>query len=171
MPFVRTRSIPHVALPLIFRTQATNLFRAITDKVQARSRLTLPSARRSPLAESLRHALRLAVVRRPTSGGGRGAARRCLAAVAIAVPAAALRADGMMMGGPGGGGGGAGRYSLNVSINVQNLFNQVNLRQPEGNINVDRILASRSDLSSFWWFRRRWRCRGWESKSFPQPPL
>ena len=40
----------------------------------------------------------------------------------------------MMMGGPGGGGGGAGRYSLNVSINVQNLFNHVNLRQPEGNI-------------------------------------
>ena len=40
---------------------------------------------------------------------------------------------GMMMGGPGGGGA-PGRYSLNVSINVQNLFNHVNLRQPEGNI-------------------------------------
>ena len=39
----------------------------------------------------------------------------------------------MMIGGPGGGGG-AGRYSLNVSLSVQNLFNHVNLRQPEGNI-------------------------------------
>jgi hypothetical protein len=41
---------------------------------------------------------------------------------------------GMMVGGPGGGGGAAGRYSLNVSINVQNLFNHVNLARPEGNI-------------------------------------
>ena len=40
----------------------------------------------------------------------------------------------MMIGGPGGGGGNAGRYSLNVSINAQNLFNTVNLGRPEGNI-------------------------------------
>ena len=39
---------------------------------------------------------------------------------------------GMAIGGPGG--GGAGRYSLNVSLSVQNLFNHVNVRQPEGNI-------------------------------------
>jgi hypothetical protein len=38
---------------------------------------------------------------------------------------------GISMGGPG---GGAGRYSLNVSINVQNLFNKVNLGRPEGNL-------------------------------------
>ncbi|HEX5701731.1 MAG TPA: carboxypeptidase regulatory-like domain-containing protein [Pyrinomonadaceae bacterium] len=40
---------------------------------------------------------------------------------------------GMMVGGPGGGGA-PGRYSLNVSVSIQNLFNHVNLRQPEGNI-------------------------------------
>jgi hypothetical protein len=38
----------------------------------------------------------------------------------------------MMMGGPGGGGGGVGKYSLNVSINAQNLFNRVNLDSPVG---------------------------------------
>lgn len=38
-----------------------------------------------------------------------------------------------MMVGPGGGGG-AGRYSLNVSINAENLFNHVNLGRPEGNL-------------------------------------
>src|SRR6185503_16339077 len=38
-----------------------------------------------------------------------------------------------MVGGPGGGGPGTpGRYSLNVSINAQNLFNHVNLGRPEG---------------------------------------
>jgi hypothetical protein len=42
---------------------------------------------------------------------------------------------GMAIGGPGPGGGGRpGRYSLNVSLSIQNLFNHVNLRQPEGNI-------------------------------------
>lgn len=55
---------------------------------------------------------------------------------------------GMMVGGPGGGGGGAGRYSLNVSINVQNLFNHVNLRQPEGNISSPNFGQSLG-LSSF----------------------
>ena len=40
---------------------------------------------------------------------------------------------GVAIGGPSGGGA-AGRYSLNVSINVQNLFNHVNLSRPEGNI-------------------------------------
>lgn len=41
---------------------------------------------------------------------------------------------GVSMGGSGGGGRAAGRYSLNVSLSVQNLFNHVNVRQPEGNI-------------------------------------
>jgi hypothetical protein len=39
----------------------------------------------------------------------------------------------MMTGGPGGGGG-AGKYSLTLSINVQNIFNHVNLATPVGNI-------------------------------------
>ena len=34
----------------------------------------------------------------------------------------------------GGGGGGGGKYALNVSINVQNALNHVNLRAPEGNL-------------------------------------
>ena len=52
-----------------------------------------------------------------------------------------------MVGGPGGGGA-PGRYSLNVSINVQNLFNHVNLRQPEGNISSPNFGESLG-LSSF----------------------
>ena len=58
---------------------------------------------------------------------------------------------GMMMGGPGGGGA-PGRYSLNVSINVQNLFNHVNLRQPEGNIsspNFGQSLALAGGFGGF----------------------
>ncbi|HEY3103167.1 MAG TPA: TonB-dependent receptor [Pyrinomonadaceae bacterium] len=41
---------------------------------------------------------------------------------------------GMMMTGGPGGGGGAGKYSLTLSINVQNIFNHVNLATPVGNI-------------------------------------
>ena len=50
----------------------------------------------------------------------------------------------MMMGGGGGmmgGGPGGGRkpYNLNVSIQVQNLFNTVNLANPTGNITSFRF--------------------------------
>lgn len=41
---------------------------------------------------------------------------------------------GMMMTTGGPGGGGAGKYSLNVSVNFQNLLNRVNLSRPEGNL-------------------------------------
>lgn len=54
----------------------------------------------------------------------------------------------MMMGGPGGGGG-AGRYSLNVSINVQNLFNKVNLGRPEGNLTSTNFGQSLGLAGSF----------------------
>lgn len=52
-------------------------------------------------------------------------------------------------GGPGGGGGAPGRYSLNVSINVQNLFNHVNLGRPEGNISSPNFGQSLSLAGSF----------------------
>lgn len=54
---------------------------------------------------------------------------------------------GMMMGGPGG--GDAGRYSLNVSINVQNLFNHVNLARPEGNLTSSNFGQSLGLAGSF----------------------
>lgn len=54
---------------------------------------------------------------------------------------------GIMMGGPGG--GGAGRYSLNVSINVQNLFNKVNLGRPEGNLTSSNFGQSLGLAGSF----------------------
>jgi hypothetical protein len=55
---------------------------------------------------------------------------------------------GISMGGPGGGGA-AGRYSLNVSINVQNLFNHVNLARPEGNISSPNFGQSLGLAGSF----------------------
>jgi hypothetical protein len=55
---------------------------------------------------------------------------------------------GMMMSGPGGGGG-AGRYSLNVSINVNNLFNHVNLARPEGNLTSPNFGQSLGLAGSF----------------------
>ncbi|HKP36361.1 MAG TPA: TonB-dependent receptor [Pyrinomonadaceae bacterium] len=51
--------------------------------------------------------------------------------------------------GPGGGGGAAGKYSLNVSINVQNLFNHVNLGRPEGNISSPSFGQSLGLAGSF----------------------
>jgi len=54
----------------------------------------------------------------------------------------------MMMGGPGPGAG-AGRYSLNVSINVQNIFNHVNLGRPEGNITSTNFGQSLGLAGSF----------------------
>jgi len=51
------------------------------------------------------------------------------------------------MGGPGG--GGSGRYSLNVSINVQNLFNHVNLSRPEGNLTSSNFGQSLGLAGSF----------------------
>ncbi|HEX6190430.1 MAG TPA: carboxypeptidase regulatory-like domain-containing protein [Pyrinomonadaceae bacterium] len=53
---------------------------------------------------------------------------------------------GIMMGGPS---GGAGRYSLNVSINFQNLFNKVNLGRPEGNLTSTNFGQSLGLAGSF----------------------
>jgi hypothetical protein len=69
-------------------------------------------------------------------GGGRG-------------PGGGPPGGGMRMGGPGGGGGAAGRYSLNVSINVNNLFNHVNLARPEGNLTSTNFGQSLGLAGSF----------------------
>jgi len=69
-------------------------------------------------------------------GGGRG-------------PGGGPPGGGMMMGGPGGGGGAAGRYSLNVSINVNNVFNHVNLARPEGNLTSTNFGQSLGLAGSF----------------------
>jgi hypothetical protein len=46
-----------------------------------------------------------------------------------------MRGDGGgMRGGPGGFGGGGGRYSLTFSVQARNLFNNVNLGMPIGNL-------------------------------------
>jgi archaellin len=57
----------------------------------------------------------------------------------------------VMVGGPGGGGpgAGAGRYSLNVSINVQNIFNHVNLGTPVGNLSSTNFGQSLGLAGSF----------------------
>ena len=49
----------------------------------------------------------------------------------------------MMMGGPGGGDV-RKPYNLNLSINVNNLFNNVNLGTPVGNLSSDRFGQSTS---------------------------
>ncbi len=58
---------------------------------------------------------------------------------------------------PGGGGGRGGfgdsssdsRYTLNLSVQVQNLFNRNNLGQPVGNLNSSRFGQSTSTVASF----------------------
>lgn len=79
-------------------------------------------------------------------GGGRGAAPSVPGAGGQRGPGGPP-GGGMMMGGPGG--GGAGRYSLNVSINVQNLFNKVNLGRPEGNLTSTNFGQSLGLAGSF----------------------
>lgn len=71
-----------------------------------------------------------------SSGGSRGSAGPNLGNVARAAGGegggGVRGAGGPGPGGFGGGGGGAGKYSLNVSINAQNLFNHVNYSTPVG---------------------------------------
>ena len=54
-----------------------------------------------------------------------------------------------MGGGPVGGGGGAGRYSLTLSLNVQNLFNHVNLGNPVGSLSSTNFGQSLGLAGSF----------------------
>jgi hypothetical protein len=73
---------------------------------------------------------------RGSGGGGRGGGPQ-LGNVARVAGGEGGGARGPGGGGPGpggfgGGGGGGGKYSLNVSINAQNLFNHVNLGTPVG---------------------------------------
>ena len=56
---------------------------------------------------------------------------------------------GAMGGGPVGGAGGAGRYSLTLSLNVQNLFNHVNLANPVGNLSSSNFGQSLGLAGSF----------------------
>jgi hypothetical protein len=56
---------------------------------------------------------------------------------------------GGMGGGPVGGSGGAGRYSLTLSLNVQNLFNHVNLGNPVGNLSSSNFGQSLGLAGSF----------------------
>jgi hypothetical protein len=57
---------------------------------------------------------------------------------------------GVMVGGPqGGGGGAAGRYSLTLSLNVQNLFNHVNYANPVGNLSSSNFGQSLGLAGSF----------------------
>jgi hypothetical protein len=53
------------------------------------------------------------------------------------------------MGGPQGGGGAAGRYALTLSLNVQNLFNHVNLGNPVGNLSSSNFGQSLGLAGSF----------------------
>ncbi|MGD9587939.1 MAG: carboxypeptidase regulatory-like domain-containing protein [Pyrinomonadaceae bacterium] len=55
----------------------------------------------------------------------------------------------MMMGGPGGGGGARKPYNLNLSLNVSNLFNNVNLGTPVGNMASSRFGQSTSTGGGF----------------------
>ena len=57
----------------------------------------------------------------------------------------------MMGGGRGGFGGGEVRkpYNLNVGININNLFNNVNLASPIGNLSSGRFGQSTSTVGGF----------------------
>jgi hypothetical protein len=74
----------------------------------------------------------------PTIGGG-------------GAPGGAGRGGGpVMMGGMGGpAGGGQGRYALTLSLNVQNLFNHVNLGTPVGNLSSSNFGQSLGLAGSF----------------------
>lgn len=77
---------------------------------------------------------------RASSGGGGGGGGSRGPSIGGGMPGGGGRGPGgggppgggMRMGGPSG--GSAGRYSLNLSINFQNLLNHVNLGRPEGNL-------------------------------------
>ena len=55
----------------------------------------------------------------------------------------------MMGGGPGGGGDGRKPYNLNLSVNFNNLFNNVNLNNPVGNLASGRFGQSTSTSFGF----------------------
>ena len=88
--------------------------------------------------------------------GGRGGAGRSGPSVPSGAPAGGRGAAGgggpvmgAMGGGPVGGAGGAGRYSLTLSLNVQNLFNHVNLANPVGNLSSSNFGQSLGLAGSF----------------------
>ncbi|MEK6333765.1 MAG: carboxypeptidase regulatory-like domain-containing protein [Acidobacteriota bacterium] len=56
---------------------------------------------------------------------------------------------GMMMGGPGGGAGGAGKYTLTLSVNFQNILNHTNLGTPVGNLSSTNFGQSVGLAGSF----------------------
>ncbi len=91
-------------------------------------------------------------------GGNRGGRGGRGPSVPSGAPAGGSRAPsggggpvmvGGMGGGPVGGGGGAGRYSLTMSLNVQNLFNHVNLGNPVGNLSSTNFGQSLGLAGSF----------------------
>ncbi len=53
------------------------------------------------------------------------------------------------MGGFGGGAGGAGKYSLTLSVNFQNILNRVNLGTPVGNLSSPNFGQSLGLAGSF----------------------
>jgi hypothetical protein len=86
--------------------------------------------------------------------GGRGGAAR--GGPSLPSGGASAGARGPAGGGPvivsgpqGGGGGAAGRYSLTLSLNVQNLFNHVNLGTPVGNLSSSNFGQSLGLAGSF----------------------
>jgi Carboxypeptidase regulatory-like domain len=83
--------------------------------------------------------------------GGRGGAGRGGPSIPSGGPSGGRGPGGpVMVGGPqGGGGGAAGRYSLTLSLNVQNLFNHVNLGTPVGNLSSSNFGQSLGLAGSF----------------------